>query len=341
MTTAVIDDAQRAHEWDSLLARLDKAGVPRDVRWRTLILYMRNVKSFYFLTEDQKSRLQELILETVRGKDFSDERFEDIVRRHEEVLLGPYREKLEVTMSESEAMLKDFRDLVRRRKGDVQNLEVLTVDLVDSELTPKEMLSAMRKAFHEVVNSMEQDMDDLTRMSMTDALTQLYNRRAFDQRLEQAVVQARAENAPLSLVMIDIDHFKRFNDTYGHRIGDQALQVVSKVLRLLGQERNADGEEHYWAARYGGEEFSVILPGCGTEEAVRQAECIRRRVERYNFTIQDNDGNVLHDGIKITVSLGVAKLSNEWRGALSGNLVEAADRNLYRAKENGRNRVVG
>lgn len=332
----------RAEEWEHLIARLDKAGVPPDVRWRTLILYMRNVRGFYFLSERQKSEMQQLIVETLRTRNYSDAHYEEVVRRQEDILLGPHKEKLRMAMDESEALLRDFRDLLLRKKGDVRDLEVLTVGLVENEKNPREIISAMRKAFHEVVHTMESDMADLTRVSMTDALTQVYNRRALDEHIERCAGQCLSGGAPLALIMLDIDLFKRFNDTYGHRIGDQALRVVAKVLLNHAEEingrRDAGREGKYFPARYGGEEFAVVLR-TPLDEAAGLAEAVRTRVERYNFTIQDNNGNVLHQGVRITVSGGVAALDPAWKGAWAENLVEYADKQLYRAKEDGRNRV--
>ncbi|MGE4291422.1 MAG: GGDEF domain-containing protein [Desulfovibrio sp.] len=334
---------QRSDEWDRLIDRLNKAGVPPDVRWRTLILYMRNVRGFYFLSERQKGEIQQLIVDTLKARDYSDKHYEEVVKRQEDILLGPHREKLRMTLDESQGLLRDFRDLLLRKKGDVKNLEVLTVGLVESEKSPREMISAMRKAFHEVVQAMETDMADLTHISMTDALTQLYNRRALDEQLALSTRRSVDTGQPLSLIMIDIDHFKRFNDDYGHRIGDQALRVVAKVLQLKGEEVNGKSstgrDGRYFAARYGGEEFAVVLSGLGRADATSVAESIRSRVEHYNFTIQDNSGNVLHEGIRITVSAGVAQLDPDWKGAWAENLVELADKHLYQAKAGGRNKV--
>lgn len=329
-------------EWNRVLERLDQAGVPRDLRWRTLILYMRNVKSFYFLTEDQKARLQDLIAECLKHKDFSDERYAEVVRRHEEILLGPLMERYRSALDETESLLKDFNSLLKRKKGDVQRLEVVSVDTVTKGGDPKDMIATMRKAFHEVVHAMEADMDNLARMSLTDELTQLANRRALDGHLDACVRRAVDESGPLGYVILDIDHFKGFNDTYGHLVGDQALRVVAKVLKLCGQEVNTSfSPDTYYPARYGGEEFSIVLDGLDREQCLDVAETVRKRLERYNFSIQDADGNVLHQGIRITASLGVSVLDPEWKGALVGNLIERADRNLYTAKEQGRNQVCG
>ena len=330
------------HEWNRVLERLDQAGVPRDLRWRTLILYMRNVKGFYFLTEEQKAQLQTLIADCMRSKDFTEERYAEVVKRHEEILLGPLMERYRSALDETESLLQDFNSLLKRKKGDVQRLEVVSVDTVRRGGSPKEMISTMRKAFHEVVHAMEVDMDNLARMSLTDELTQLNNRRALDGHLDACVGRAVDKGGPLGFILLDIDNFKNFNDTYGHLVGDQALRVVAKVLKLCGQEVNTSfSPDTYYPARYGGEEFVIVIEGLDKEQALDVAQTVRRRLERYNFTIQDTDGNVIHEGIRITASLGVAMLDPAWKGALVGNLVESADRNLYKAKEQGRNQVVG
>lgn len=326
-------------EWDKLIERLNKAGIPHDPHWRTLVLYMRNMGTYTFLSEKQKAQLQHLIVDTLKSKDYSQDRYMNIVQQQEEILLGPHKEKMQMALDETKALLDDVRDLLLRKKGDVQDLEATTVDLVEKGTDPKDLISSMRKAFHEVVNNMEQDMEDLTRLSMTDQLTQLNNRRAFDEILQECVKGSLEEGWPLSLVMIDIDHFKHFNDTYGHRIGDQALQVVSKTLSTLGNQVNAEAGDSYHACRYGGEEFTVVLPYTNARSAAQVAEEIRQRVERCSFNIQNKNGVLIHQGLKITISLGVQEMKREWNGAYVTNLVECADRKLYHAKESGRNRV--
>ncbi|MBU1247120.1 MAG: GGDEF domain-containing protein [Proteobacteria bacterium] len=283
--------------------------------------------------------MQKLIVDTLRAKEYTDERYQELVLEQEEILLAPHKEKIQLALDETQALMSDVQRLLLRKKGDVQSLETTAVDLVESGGNPKNLISSMRKAFQEVVNSMEQDMKDLTELSMTDQLTKLRNRRAFDQCLEQAVSSAMSDGTPLSLVMIDIDHFKLFNDTYGHRVGDQALQVVSRALLKLGEEINAGGEIAYQACRYGGEEFTVILPGANGPSGAQVAEEIRKRIERCALNIEDKFGKLLHERLSITVSLGVQELDPNWNGAYVSNLVEQADKKLYFAKETGRNRV--
>jgi diguanylate cyclase (GGDEF)-like protein len=160
----------------------------------------------------------------------------------------------------------------------------------------------------------------LEELSLTDSMTRVANRRAFDERLEDAFEHARRYERPLSLVMIDVDHFKLINDTHGHDAGDRALRVVAEVL--------ADSSRHSdFVARIGGEEFAVLLPETALFEAMQFGEKLR-----CNIAIAQTATG------PITVSIGVANMPHS-RIATRANLFHAADQALYRAKANGRNRV--
>jgi diguanylate cyclase (GGDEF)-like protein len=161
---------------------------------------------------------------------------------------------------------------------------------------------------------------------MIDGLTSVENRRAFDLEYNKAWKMSLREGAPLALIMIDIDRFKLFNDTYGHLSGDQALIRIAEVIKAV-IKRSSD-----LAARFGGEEFVVMLMNTTAEGAAVVAEEIRKRVEELGIE-NEKIKNV------ITVSLGVASLIPE-NGIEHDELIEAADRALYKAKEDGRNKVV-
>jgi len=163
------------------------------------------------------------------------------------------------------------------------------------------------------------------RLSITDGLTKLYNHRFFQDSLKREFARCQRHQTPLSLALLDIDHFKRFNDTYGHQQGDVVLQELARTLR--GQVRSLD-----IVARYGGEEFAVIMPDAPLEVAARVAERLRAAVE--NHPVAGPEGP-----LPVTISLGVASVPHAQISA-PAELIAAADRALYRAKENGRNRVV-
>ena len=165
----------------------------------------------------------------------------------------------------------------------------------------------------------------LEELSLTDSLTSLRNRRAFDERLTDAFEHSRRYERPLSLVLLDIDHFKPINDTHGHDGGDEVLRAVAQ--RIATCTRQTD-----FVARIGGEEFAVVLPETPLFEAMQFAEKIRARIAA--TPVDAGAGRT----VRATVSLGVA---NALHSRMSGKLelFQAADQALYRAKANGRNRT--
>jgi diguanylate cyclase (GGDEF)-like protein len=168
--------------------------------------------------------------------------------------------------------------------------------------------------------------DELARMAATDPLTKLGNRRALELQLKQEWQRARRERNFVSIQFIDIDHFKLFNDTYGHAAGDEVLAKVAQCIASAAR-RSSD-----IAARYGGEEFTVVLPGTGPEGAVQVAESIRQRVQNLNISHQGSQTGV------VTVSIGCAT-GLPADGEDPDKLVAGADEQLYRAKSLGRNQV--
>ena len=164
-------------------------------------------------------------------------------------------------------------------------------------------------------------------MAMQDGLTLIANRRSFDEGLDSEWRRAMRREIPISLLMIDIDYFKNFNDTYGHAAGDECLRAVAQTLSNTPQ-RPAD-----FVARYGGEEFVVILPETGIEPAVDLANRIRQDIEHLNIS---HAASQVADCV--TLSLGVSALVPT-QNTSPAILIEAADKCLYEAKDGGRNQV--
>ncbi|MEJ2422748.1 MAG: sensor domain-containing diguanylate cyclase [Acidobacteriota bacterium] len=164
----------------------------------------------------------------------------------------------------------------------------------------------------------------LQEQAMRDPLTGLFNRRHFGEQLEFELRRSRREKTPVSLLIADIDHFKKINDTYGHPMGDRVLRDMAACIS--GAVREVD-----ITCRYGGEEFAVILPSCPNGEAARVGERIREVVEASHFPREGADR------IKLTVSLGLSSSSSP--SANAEELVHLADKALYRAKREGRNRL--
>ncbi len=163
--------------------------------------------------------------------------------------------------------------------------------------------------------------EKLDRLANRDRLTRLYNRRYFDEEMEKEVERAGRYGHGLSLLLLDIDHFKRVNDVHGHRRGDKVLAGTAAII--MGHTRRND-----LAARYGGEEIAIVIPQLAAKQAVAAAEKIRGLIERETPA---------RTGLPITVSIGVALYG---AGDTPASLVAKADKALYKAKELGRNRVI-
>jgi len=163
-------------------------------------------------------------------------------------------------------------------------------------------------------------------LSITDELTGLYNRRYFNQRYEREVLRAKRYKRPLSVIMVDIDYFKNYNDINGHILGDEVLKKVANSLE--SNLRKAD-----IVARYGGEEFVILLPEIDKNQADQVAEKLRLAIEKGKFPREE-----FQPKGTVTISLGLATLPDD--SSNSQELLECADRALYRAKANGRNCVA-
>jgi diguanylate cyclase (GGDEF)-like protein len=167
--------------------------------------------------------------------------------------------------------------------------------------------------------------EEIYRLTTVDGLTQVFNKLYFLETLEREMKRAERYRRDLSLIMLDIDHFKNTNDVHGHLAGDNVLKQLALLLKR--EIRSAD-----ILARYGGEEFSIILPEIDTRHALEFGERIRRLIERETFRFKNTV-------IPITISVGVAQLTSDLKN--TDMFIHAADENLYEAKNTGRNRVVG
>ena len=178
----------------------------------------------------------------------------------------------------------------------------------------------------EEVRRLRENLEQVRRDSLTDALTNLANRKAFDDALNRACADSAQTGRPLTVAVLDIDHFKRFNDTWGHQAGDQVIRYVAAMIA------NACPQPRF-AARYGGEEFAILFPneGVGAVHKLIEAMCkdIASRSLKRRSTAEELG--------TVTVSAGVAELH---RGELPSDVVERADSALYASKRNGRNRTT-
>lgn len=234
--------------------------------------------------------------------------------------------------------------MTARRTGKVEGLElgaddylIKPFDMLELSARVKSMLrlKALQDALVEknreldrANRELEEKREELLQLSRTDGLTGLVNRRHFEERLAQEFSRSERYRTPLSCFLLDIDHFKKVNDTWGHQFGDVVLREVAGVARRALRDVDV-------LARYGGEELVALLPETSPEEAWRAAERVRMGVEAMRLTAQTPDGP---KPVRCTASIGVATFPSD--GVETGEqLVNAADECLYVAKEAGRNQV--
>ena len=199
-------------------------------------------------------------------------------------------------------------------------------DFVSKPIDPTELQSRVNvhHKLSRTIRELEASRKLLAEQASTDPLTQLKNRRAFFEHGAQHMSLSKRYKSDLSILLIDIDHFKKVNDTYGHQAGDEVLTQVARLLKQL--TRNEDT-----VARMGGEEFAILLPDTNRLGTAVMAERIRVAVEKEKIIVGDNT-------ITITLSIGVATYGSEKAESVD-DLLRIADSRLYLAKENGRNRI--
>ncbi len=228
-----------------------------------------------------------------------------------------YRESLTNLASELKLGMEggDVADLIQR-------LSAATLEMHRHST----QLEGQLKESSQTINALSKDLEETLEAALTDSLTGLSNRKAFDDRLALATATASENGGALSLLLVDIDHFKRFNDTWGHQVGDQVLRLVGANLRM-----NVKGKDT--AARYGGEELAIILPDTEIENAVKFAEQIRKAIGSMKIVKKKSREEIG----PVTVSIGAAQFRHN---ETPDDFVARADYALYAAKEAGRNRVT-
>lgn len=236
------------------------------------------------------------------------------------------------------ALARAYRTQTRRVRELEQELlrthavaAAIQIAHTDSEERAQQRIEALEARNQDLAQqrlALQMTNERLRRLVAVDSLTGIANRRHFDRSLEREVRRARREGRPLSLIFLDLDEFKRFNDTYGHPRGDEVLRLVAQTLNETFR-RGGD-----FVARYGGEEFAVVLPDVDARRAALYAERLRRRIWRLAIPYGNSSS-----AERVTISGGVATLAPSMKVS-ADQLLRAADKALYRAKCLGRNQIA-
>ncbi len=264
--------------------------------------------------------------------------FLDEIRAEVDSVQHAVREAVEASISELTALGEDIShfstvldDTGAKLEGDItrETLKTLITELArETSITKRRSANAEMslQMMAEELTELRAQVNALTRDSQTDALTGVGNRRAFDAALERLIQEAAAEDQTLCLIMVDIDRFKLFNDTFGHLVGDQVLRFVAQEMQQCVKGRDV-------LARFGGEEFGILLPNTPLEGALMLAESIRVIIE--SQPVRSHGGSEIDP---VTISLGVAQFMP---GEDASSFIARADECLYKSKDDGRNSVTG
>jgi len=261
------------------------------------------------------------------GSKASDEAVAHQVSQQLHSVLESARQFLSTAIDENRDHMAAISD-VTEQTGAGSDPKILVQSLIDELNKAATRAAKLEANFQEKQRELDTIRDSLAKSeerARTDTLTGLANRRALDEFLRKTQIAAMEKGEPFSTLLIDVDHFKRFNDEFGHEVGDQVLKLIAKVLC----ERLREGD---LPARYGGEELVVVLPGADLRIASEVAERIRRAVFEGQI-IRRSTGEKLPG---ITISVGVAQFRG---GEPLADLIDRCDRALYLAKKSGRNRV--
>jgi len=223
-------------------------------------------------------------------------------------------------------ILRDLRERIRLEEGWESSKKQFLEKIRERDQYARE-LQAMKDLFKEKVKEVEKMREEAVLLSYIDDLTQIYNHRFFIQQLTVEVERQKRYSVPLSLLMIDIDYFKYYNDRNGHLAGDEALKAIALLIQHGVRKSDI-------VSRYGGEEFAAILIKAGKEEAREIAERVRRLVSETRFPNEKEQPNG-----DLTVSIGLATFTSSTPTLT--DLIREADHALYRAKRAGRNRIEG
>ncbi len=266
--------------------------------------------------------LEQEELEAENKYDFAMRQFvDDIIQK-----LGDWNENLEKQSAEMGYCAIKLND----SETSSEELEEMAKYIAQTALQIQSSNEQIREEFKDnsnEIHELRKQLQQAKAEALQDELTQIGNRKAFNASLMDLAIEHKAKPHSLCLIMTDIDHFKSFNDTYGHPVGDSVLRYFSNIMRKSSQDNEV-------LCRYGGEEFAILLKNSSIEQAALRAEQIRAQIEKARLTLKNSN-----EPIKtITASFGIS----HFKGAEDEleDFIQRADENLYKAKQSGRNQVV-
>jgi diguanylate cyclase (GGDEF)-like protein len=298
---------------NAVLFHHEPSNAPQETRWHAKVLHCAETIADLSTADDRHAALESATSQ-LKALGIVEDSLGDLIERTNE-LVNDAAGTLEIKVGKQPTL------------AEIQS--VATEGLLSLNLTYQDLTDQLKSSLakqREMADELSQINQQLRELAATDPLTGLPNRRSFDEAFKRELAQAARQQKPLSVLMLDVDHFKRFNDRYGHHTGDRVLQEVARTLD--GALRKCD-----FPARYGGEEFCALLPFTPADGAKIAAERIRQAIA---------DMRVEQDGIdlQVTVSIGGAEIKDPSNARASVLALRSADDALYDAKEGGRNRVV-
>lgn len=329
---------------------MKSAGINDDADWMAIVLFVRNLLTrLTVYTDEKKAEIQREICSQLAQKDFSDEHYEAIIAmldmyimqnigalELEEALSREKRSGAEL-LNEMKEMIVAMQGTNSRQQDNLNSFKEETIGVIQAGTKKSVIVSKVRGMFQELIAEFKEEARELNAKAkqleqsayFDPLLTELHNRRALDVHLQKTVNDLKDEPTPLSLMMIDVDHFKKVNDTYGHQAGDDVLRALARIITAHATQYSG------FSARYGGEELIIVMKDMTLDTAAIKAEAVRADVERYDFRVR-TDGKLSDDSLQFTVSIGVSTWQEGWE---TSDLIRAADQALYEAKESGRNKV--
>ncbi len=342
-----------ALSYEELNSALKRLGLRENPEWIGIILFVRNlIPRMDIISEEQKFLLQQSVVKSLEMKDFSQDNFIRIIRMiqisfTEKIMkdLKLVEEKLDSQkdfsnslLSQIQVLAQEFKKSMNRQSSELSDFGEKTISHIEHQEDPRTIIEYIRGTIQKIISearnearNWEAKARSLEGLAKYDNLLKnLYNRSFFDEYLVTSCANHLAQGRPLSLLMIDVDHFKRINDIWGHLVGDDVLRALAKLVRAHADPKGGV------SCRYGGEELCIIMENTSENEAAIMAETLRKGVENYSFVFRKDTGQ-LGETISFTISVGIAQLQ---KGQGSSELLGAADRAMYMAKDTGRNKVI-